>query len=187
MANILNILILPTYSTLTLAVVDISVYDPTTPSDTPAPALEIDVPGFGIASPAFVMEETNIYNSTDLGITTAGNETSIPDGIYCFKYTKDVFVDTSVEKSIVRVDKLQERFDEAFMRLDMMECERAIKTQAKVTLNTIYFFIQGAIAAANNCATIESQKLYMQADVMLDTFIGSNCGCSGNNYLVNFH
>ena len=86
----------------------------------------------------------------------------------------------------MRVDKLQQRFDEAFMKLDMMECDRAIKTQSKVELNSIYFFIQGAIAAANNCAIVEANKLYNQADKQLNTFMRNNCGCSGNNYNINF-
>jgi hypothetical protein len=68
------------------------------------------------------------------------------------------------------------------MKLDMMECDQAIKTQAKVDLNTIYFFIQGSIAAANNCAIIESSKLYETAYKMLSHFIANNCGCTGNNY-----
>ena len=86
----------------------------------------------------------------------------------------------------MRVDRLQERFDEAFMKLDMMECDRAIKTQSKVDLNTIYFFIQGAIAAANNCAIVDANKLYNQASTMLTQFNKNNCGCSGNNYAINF-
>ena len=73
------------------------------------------------------------------------------------------------------------------MKLDMMECDRAIKTQAKVDLTSIYFFIQGAIAAANNCAIIEANKLYNQAQKMLNNFIKEDCGCSGNNFLTNFY
>jgi hypothetical protein len=46
--------------------------------------------------------------------------------------------------------------------------------------------IQGSIAAANNCAVDTSNKLYVQADRMLNNFIKTNCGCSGNNYIINF-
>jgi hypothetical protein len=67
-----------------------------------------------------------------------------------------------------------------------MECDRAIKTQQKVNLTSIYFFIQGSIAAANNCDPLTANKLYNKASKMLDTFINNNCGCSGNNYLINF-
>jgi hypothetical protein len=86
----------------------------------------------------------------------------------------------------MRTDKIQEKFDNAFMKLDMMECDMAIKTQQKVTLSSIYFLIQGSIAAANNLALTQSKKLYDQADMMLNNFLKNNCGCSGNNYIINF-
>lgn len=181
----LNIVVVPTYNTETIAVLDASTY-PTSPPSVSNPTLEINVPGFGLVYKTFVVNSTNVYNSTDLGITTAGNELSIPDGIYCFKYTVDPAATYYVEKSIIRVDKLQEKFDEAFMRLDMMECDGPIKKQAMVTLNTIYFFIQGAIAAANNCSSVDAERLYTKADTMLDHFMANNCGCSGNNYIINY-
>jgi hypothetical protein len=78
------------------------------------------------------------------------------------------------------------RFDEVFMQLDMMECDGAIKKQAKVNLNSIYYFIQGAIAAANNCANEKAEKLYEQASKMLDNMIANNCGCTGINYVINY-
>jgi hypothetical protein len=86
----------------------------------------------------------------------------------------------------MRVEQIQQKFDEAFMKLDMMQCDLAIKQQSRVELDSIYYFIQGSIAAANNCAVETSNKLYMQANKMLDNFIRNNCGCSGTNYLNNF-
>jgi hypothetical protein len=79
-----------------------------------------------------------------------------------------------------------ELFDSVFMQLDMMECDKAIKKQSMVELNTIYFFIQGAVAAANNCANVQAEKLYAQAYSMLENMQSGNCGCSGNNYYINF-
>jgi hypothetical protein len=73
------------------------------------------------------------------------------------------------------------------MTLDMMECDLAIKTQQTVNLTSINFFIQGAIAAANNCAVDQSTKLYNQASRMLINFMKNGCQCSGNNYLTNFY
>ena len=181
----LDIIVTPTYDVNTIAVVDVSIY-PTDPPNVTTPTLEVDVPGFSPVYLPFTIQETNVFNSTDLGITTAGNEESLPDGIYCFKYTVDPANENYVEKSIIRVDKLQEKFDEAFMKLDMMECDREIKKHGMVDLMSIYFFIQGAIAAANNCETIDSTKLYIQADRMLHTFMKNDCGCSGNNYVINF-
>ena len=67
----------------------------------------------------------------------------------------------------------------------MMECDLAIRRQQKVNLNSIYYFIQGSIAAANTCAVDTSNKLYTQANNMLNNFIKNNCYCTGNNYVNN--
>lgn len=181
----LDIVVLPTYNTYNMAVVDASTY-PTDPPSVTSPTLEITVPNFGDVSKTFTVLETNVFDSTDLGITEEGEELPLPDGIYYLKYSVNPAYENYVEKSIMRVDQLQEKFDEAFMQLDMMECDRAIKMQSKVNLNTIYFLIQGSIAAANNCATVQAQKLYVQANTMLDGMLLNNCGCSGSNYTINF-
>jgi len=181
----LNILVLNTYNKLTLGVADISTYP-----DSPAvinPSLEIDIPGFGITSVAFVPNQFNVFNSTTLGITSSGDDlVALPDGLYTITYSVTPAYENFVTKTIQRVDQLQEKFDNAFMKLDMMECDGAIKKQSKVDLNTIYFQIQGSIAAANNCAIKTSNTLYAQASRMLTNFTNNNCGCSGNNYLINF-
>lgn len=181
----LDIIVVPTYNSKTLGVNDASIYA-STPS---SPTLEITVPALGKATIQFTPDTLNIVNSTSLGITDTGKPlVPLPDGVYYIKYSVNPAYENFVEKSIMRVDQLQEKFDTAFMKLDMMECDRAIKTQQKVTLNSIYYFIQGSIAAANNCAIFEANKLYNQASKMLDNFIkAGTCDCSGNNYVTNFY
>jgi len=181
----LDIIVPPSYSTLLLAVTDASIY-PDSPPVVSAPTIEIEVPNFGTKILPFLPLETNIFASDTLGITEAGCKQPLPDGIYHLKYSVAPAYANYVERTILRTDKLQEKFDNAFLSLDMMECDSALKTQASVNLNTINFFIQGAIAAANNCAEQEALKLYNQASNMLDKFLKSNCGRSGNNYVINF-
>jgi hypothetical protein len=182
----LDILVIPTYNTLTLGVADASTY-PTSPA-VQSPTIEITVPGFGVVILPFNTNEFNIFNSTSLGLTSVGDPLlPIPDGVYFLKYSVSPAYLNYVDRTIMRVDQLQEKFDQAFMRLDMMECDLAIKTQQKVELNSIYFFIQGAIAAANNCAVATANKLYNQATKMLNNFSKNGCNCSGNNYLTNFY
>lgn len=165
-----------------MAVVDASTY-PDDPPIVTSPNLKITVPNFGIVDNIpFNPEELNVFSSSNLGITPVGTNNPLPDGIYYLKYSVHPVNVNFVEKTFMRVERLQEKFDEAFMKLDMMECDRAIKTQGKVELSTISFFINGALAAANNCATVEANKLYLQADKMLSNFMRQNCGCSGNNY-----
>lgn len=181
----LDIIVPPSYNVDLLSVTDASIY-PDDPPLVSAPSIEIEIPSFGTKILPFKPLETNIFASDTLGITEAGCKQPLPDGIYHLKYSVAPAYKNYVEKTILRVDKLQEKFDNAFLKLNMMECDGAIKTQSSVTLNTINFFIQGAKAAANNCAEKEALKLYNQADHMLDTFIKADCGCTGNNYKVNF-
>jgi hypothetical protein len=179
-ALVLNIISMPTYNVNTLCIVDASVY-PTDPPAVISPTIEITPPGFSLAVLPFTIDSFNIFTSVNLGIS---DETQpLPDGIYHLKYSIAPAYENFVEKTILKVDKLQEKFDEAFMKLDIMECAGPLRTQGKVDLTTIDFFIQGAIAAANNCATVEAMKLYHQADKLLCAFIKNNCGCSGNNYI----
>jgi len=181
----LDIIVPPSYSTLLLSVTDASIY-PDSPPVVSAPTIEIEIPNFGTKILPFLPLETNIFASDTLGITEDGCKQPLPDGIYHLKYSVAPAYANYVEKTILRIDKLQEKFDNAFLSLDLMECDSALKTQASVNLNTINFFIQGAVASANNCAEHEALKLYNQADNMLDKFLKSNCGCSGNNYVINF-
>jgi len=183
MANVLDILVIDTHNVLTLGIADSSVYVGTPTS----PTIEITVPGFPSISLPFVPNDFNLFNSTILGLSAVGQPLQpLPDGIYYLTYTVAPAITNFVNKTIMRVEQIQEKFDNAFMKLDMMECDFAIKQQSKVELDSIYYFIQGSIAAANNCAVETSNKLYMQANKMLDNFIKNNCGCSGTNYLNNF-
>jgi hypothetical protein len=181
----LNIVTVPTYDVTSISINDVTVY-PTYPPDVLSPTIEITIPGFGLKMLPFNPGVINSFTSSTLGITEESCIQPLPDGIYRFKYSVAPAYTNFVERTILRTDRLQEKFDLAFLRLDMMECDKALKTQASVTLNTINFFIQGAIASANNCAEYEATKLYNQADKMLDRFLNSNCGCSGNNYIINF-
>lgn len=187
MATTLNFLVINTYNTLTLGVADNSTY-----VGTPvAPIMVVTLPsgvltlsGASTVSIPFTPNDYNIFNSATLQLSAVGVTNPLPDGIYGLTYS--ITGTAPVSKSIMRTDKIQEKFDNAFMKLDMMECDMAIKTQQKVTLSSIYFLIQGSIAAANNLASTQSAKLYQQANMMLDNFLKNNCGCSGNNYIINF-
>lgn len=182
MATTLDFLVIPTYNVQTLGIADNSTYD-TPPT---SPTMQITIPGFGVVSLPFNINDFNIYNSTSLGITGVGEAIlPLPDGVYYFTYSIAPAYENFVNKTIMRIDQIQEKFDSAFMKLDLMECDMAVKKQQKVNLNSIYYLIQGSLAAANNCAVDTANKLYNQANRMLNNFIKNNCNCYGNNYLTN--
>ncbi len=184
----LDILVIPTYNKLTFGIADISTY-PDSPVTT-NPSITITIPqGFGDVTLPFIQNDFNVYTSLSLGITTELMDNPIaplPDGVWTLTYSVTPAYENYVTKTFMRTEVIQEKFDMAFMKLDMMECDGPIKKQAKQDLNTIYYFIQGSIAAANNCALDASNTLYIQANKMLDRFIKNNCNCTGNNYVTNY-
>ena len=180
MANVLNISYIPANSIKDLAIMDSSTYDGFPLS----PILKITPPNFNEVTMPFLVGEMNSYTSITLGVDE--NITNIPDGIYHYEYSITPADDTRIKGSFMKVDRLLELFDTVFMKLDMMECDRAIRTQDKVELSTIYFMIQGAISASNRCADKEATQLYNQAKRMLDYRMKDCCGDSGNNYMINF-
>lgn len=181
----LDFLITPTYNVNTLAVADTSTYDED-PADPDSPTLEISVPGFYSVVIPFVPEEVNVINSTILGLTETG-QSALPDGVYVIRYSISPSYANFVEKSIMRVDKLMEEFDEAFLTLDIADCSGPIKKQDKIALDTIFYFIQGAVSAANNCATEEAVKLYNKASKLLRDFNRRGGECCGTNTLTKFY
>jgi len=184
MALILDFLLTPTYSTKTIGITDVSTY-PNDPPQVTAPSLEVSIPGFDTVTIPFVTESLNLLNSTILGITTEG-EIPLPDGVYVFRYSVSPAAINYVEKTVMRVDQLQEKFDAAFMKLDMMDANSKLKKQQKISLDTIYYFIQGAIAAANNCATDTAVRLYQKADKLLYDFVERG-QCCGTTFPNNFY
>jgi len=138
MATVLDLLVLPTYSSLTLGIADASVYE----VQPEAATIEITVPGFDTVSLPFSIDNYNVYTSSTLGITVVGATYSpLPDGVYYLKFSISPAYASYIEKSIMRIEQIQEKFDAAFMKLDIMECDKAIKMQSKVDLNSIYFLV----------------------------------------------
>lgn len=177
----LDIFVLQTYNVKTLAVVDASIY-PDDPPVVTSPSINITPPGFPSVELPFTIQDYNLFNSYSLGLSAIGVDYPLPDGVYVFRYSIAPAFENFVEKSFMRIDKIQEKFDSAFMTLDMMECDMGIKAQAKVELSTIYYLIQGSMASANNCAITQSVKLYNKADSLLDRFISGGCGCGSLNH-----
>lgn len=172
----LDLFVLQTYNVNTIAVADASVY-PTQPPSVTSPSISITPPGFPAVELPFIPQNYNVYNSSNLGLSAPGSDYPLPDGVYHLKYSIAPAYENYVERTFMRIDNIQEKFDTAFMNLDMMVCDQLIKAQAKSDLFTIYTLIQGSLATANNCAIAESIKLYKKASGMLDRFIRGGCGC----------
>lgn len=173
---VLDLLMMDTHTKYHLAIGDISQY----PSNynIQVPTLEITPPGYPKISLAFVANSIQIYNSDTLGITcpdTACSPTPLPDGIYKVKYSIYPAYKYYVEKSFLRTTALLENFDKAYLKLDLLECDQQLKYHDRQLLDNIEHFINGAIAAGNNCANKLSMELYQKANTMLTKFIDNRC------------
>ena len=172
----LNLLFPETHDAKSLLVADISVYP--NPFTITNPTIEITPPGFNKKVLSFTAQGFTVYNSMTLGITCSGEDCStidLPDGIYYVKYSITPAYNYFVNKSFLRVNKLQERFDKVYLKLDFMQCDQAIKQEDREVLETIQMYINGAIAAGNNCLDTLAMKLYNKASQYITDFLNHRC------------
>lgn len=170
MTPILDINILDTHSLSSIAVVDVSSYPPDWTNTNPS--IQITPPGFTPITLAFTPSSIQIYKSSTLGIVCDWcDELELPDGLWKFKYSIYPSNSLYIEKTFPRVDRLQSKFDEAYISLDITECNERIKKEDKLFLSNIEDYIAGAIAAGNRCVEKAFLTYYSKATEMLNQFI----------------
>lgn len=172
----LNLLFPETHDAKSLLIADTSLYP--SPFSIVNPTIEITPPGFNVVTLSFTAQGFTVYNSMSLEITCSDLDCEtidLPDGIYYVKYSITPAYRYFVNKSFLRVNKLQEKFDKVYLKLDFMQCDEAIKQEDKKILDTIQMYINGAIAAANNCLDVLAMKLYNTAKQYIDDFVNHRC------------
>lgn len=173
----LDLMMLDTHNPKLLGIVDISTYP--AGFNIVSPSLEVRVSGFSSKVLGFTPNSLNIYNSNDLGLTCDLDCTlPLPDGVVYVKYSIYPAHDRFVEKTFFRTDQIQEKFDAAFMSLDIAECDNVIKAAQKKALDEVYYYIQMSIAAANKGSLQLALNLYQKADKLLTKFLDKSC-CNG--------
>lgn len=173
---ILDFTIVDTHNLLTLGVADTSFYP--TNFSVANPTLEVTPPGFTKATVVYEVESITMLNSNILNITCVDNInllTSLPDGIWTIKQTISPAIDFNNEKTFIRTLQIEQKFGQAFLKTDLTECNQDMKLEQMKVLDQIYFYIQAAIAAANQCNNILAMKLYRNANTMLDNFLKDRC------------
>ena len=171
----LDLLIFDTHNSLTMAIGDASIYP--TGFAVATPTIEITPPSFPRVSIPFVASSVQVYNSFTLGLTSGEGctNTPLPDGIYKVKYSIYPSYAYYTEKTFIRVERLLSQFDEAYLKLDLFECDAAVKYQERQSLALIEDYINGAIAAANKCSNKLAMELYEKANSLMIKFINGTC------------
>jgi hypothetical protein len=166
----LDITILPTFDSRLLSIADISEYP--TGFSIVNPTYEITPPSFPKINKA-ATGSVNVIDSKSLNLSN--ERIPLPDGIWKIKFTINPASQYFVNKTFFRTEQIYQEFDKCFLKLDMMECDALLKREQMLKLNHIEFYIQGAIAAANNCAEKLAIDLYNEALEMIQDFSNSKC------------
>lgn len=176
---LLDITLIQTYSLKTLGIADISVYPDN--FNVINPTIEITAPGLMKISLPFNPRAVNIFNSNNINLTCTPNFdllSSLPDGIYTIKYSIAPNQNRFVEKSFMRVDKLECKFSQTFLYLDLDDDSFKDNHNAKLDkLKKARLFIDGSVAAMNECDSNLAIKLYKKAEQILDEIINGECKC----------
>lgn len=167
---ILDLLYLDSHSAQYIALADVSIY-PSSTFNIVSPTITIAIPNGQYVVLPFTPRNVNIFDSTDLGIT-CDESINLPDGIYSFTYSiGTVPFAYSVVRTFLRTDIIQEKFDSAFLKLDLTNSIETAKKEDKAYLENVNISIQEAIAAVNKGAFEVGTRMYMNASKALDTFL----------------
>lgn len=178
MISRLNFDIIDTHDFKTIGILDTSWYNPDITIETPV--LEIVPPGYKLAaSPFYQVKALNVFNSNSVGITRATCEEELielPDGLWRFKYSICPNDKLFIERFYLKTDQIKCRYTQAFLNLDLNNCDDPIDKDKKKKLDEIEFYIDGSIAAANNQNAKLATDLYNKASKLLDRY-GAKCSC----------
>lgn len=173
---ILDFTVVDTHNLLTLGIADTSFYP--TGFSVVNPSYEIIPPSYSKVVVSFVPGELLFLNSNTLNITCVADVsllTSLPDGIWKVRQSISPAINNNTEKTFIRTLNIEQKFGKALLKTDLIECNQDVKIEQMKVLNEIYFYIQSAIAAANQCNNILAMQLYNNANNMLDNFIKGKC------------
>lgn len=173
---ILDFTIVDTHNPVTMGIADISFY----PENfaIASPTYEITPPSFLKATVLYNIHEVLFINSNTLNITcvpTAALLTPLPDGIWTIKQSIAPPASWNIEKKFLRTTNIEQEFGKAFLKTDLIECNLDVRVEQMKVLDQIWFYIQAAISAGNQCNYILAMKLYNYANTMLKNFTKGNC------------
>lgn len=177
-STVLDFIVVDTHDPKVIAIGDSSVYS--TGFIIVNPTIQITPPSFPTSTHDFSTGNLNLYNGNLLDISCVEKYSDLPvlpDGLWKAVYTVAPSHVYSIEKSWMKVDQLKRKFEKALLATDLQECNQSIKSTDKKTLDEIYSYIMGSVAAANDCNYILAIDLYNMANKLLTNFNRSKNIC----------
>lgn len=177
----LNFNVIDTNDCHTFAILDTSYYSPL--QQVTGNILQILVPGYLNPVELYYNQSgLSTFNSNNLGITNVigpENYVDLPDGAYVIKMSICPYDQNWIEKVFYRTCKIDCKYDQAILQLDLNSCTTCYNDQLAELINTIRLYIDGCKANARNGNIRVATQLYNVADGMLNDLI--NCDCHGSN------
>lgn len=180
-APILSFTELDTHNPYTIGIMDTSFYPDG--FQIVNPTLEISPPSFLAATSPYSPGNLNIFNSNNLNLSCAVDACGLgplPDGVWSITQTINSPTQYSFTGTFIRTANIQRKFGQAVMKTDIVQCTRDIKKQAQIYLDEVWYYIQCAIGAANECNNFLAMDLYQKANRLLCDFIDNK-----PNYYMN--
>lgn len=168
--------VVDTHNPLTLGIADTSFYP--TGFSIVNPTYEITPPAFLKATIAFTASTLEFFNSNNLNITCVDDVSllaSLPDGVWTVRQSISPAIDHNAEKTFMRTTQIEQKLGRAFLRTDITQCNLDMRIEQMKVIDEISFYIQAAIAAANQCNALLAMDLYRLANKMLDNFLQGRC------------
>ena len=123
-----------------------------------------------------------ILNSSNLGITNVVQEdflTDLPDGAYTAKISVCPYDQFWYEATWYRIDKLQCKYYNAILKLDLSQCQSCYSPETDNEIWTAKRFIEGIQANVDQGNIRQATKLYNVASYILEDIL--RCSCKGEN------
>jgi len=180
--TILNFDVLPTSNCGAMAIVDERSYA----SDAEGMTLQIQLPDReNIIETVYQTRGVTVLNSNSLKYTKvreANQLQDLPDGWYTIKMSICPYDQFWVEKDYYRVCKLQCKWYQALLKLDLNKCDNCYANAYSEKLRQAWFYLQGITANAENNDLQACQDLYKVTNNILDNLLYcTDCGKKGSN------
>lgn len=178
---ILDFTVVDTHNPTTIAIADTSFYP--TSFNIINPTIEVTPPGFNTAIQNYAHNTITTFNSNSLQITCVTDVrllSILPDGIWNVKLSISPPIQWNVERTFIRTEQIKQKLGEAFLKVDLTQCNINAQRENMRVIDEISFFIEASIAAANQCNNILAMNLYRTADTMVNNFLRDRCRGTGN-------
>lgn len=132
-----------------------------------AAIIEITLPTGKLVTHYLAKEKNNVFNTSNLYLTSVGVLQALPDGVYqiTIKGSPDTYYKT---RNYVKTDKLQLEIDKLYLTTDLLGTVR--DKVLRETLDNIQFMVSASEAATRRNEIKRAEQYYKEAKRLMDDY-----------------